>query len=156
MDPDLCIHSSLPSPLSSPLLPSLCRPLQCNPVPPYFVALLWSIKSFLKAPGLSHQQHIGQSDSLPLCRHFNSSMLLTVARVCIHCHAAVPEVVSEFLRLCCALFLGHNCNLHHSCHTAPLPPYYKVLERRAHSCDRSLHHSLVWEMAHALLKSCSV
>lgn len=147
MDPDLCIHSSLPSPLSSPLLPSLRRPLQCNPVPPHFVALLWSIKSFLKAPGLSHQQHIGQSDSL----HCADSLTLL-------CCSLLPMFAvflrsSVFLRICCALFLGHSCNLHHSCHTALLLPYYKVL---VHSCDCSLYHSLVWEMAHALLESCSV
>lgn len=153
MDPDLCIHSSLPSPLSSPLLPPLCRPLQCNPVPPYFVALLWPIKSLLKAPGLSHQQHIGQSDSLPLCRTF-------VAHCCPWLYSlsccCVPEAVRVSLRMCCALFPGHHCDLHPSCRTALLSPSSEVLERRAHSCDCSLHHSLVWEMAHALLKSCSV
>lgn len=93
MDPDLCIHSSLPSPLSSPLLPSLCWPLQCDPVPPDFVALLWSIKSFLKAPGLSHQQHRGRSDSLPLCRQLSSSVLPMFA---------VFLRLSLFLRICCS------------------------------------------------------
>lgn len=68
----ICVSTLVCHPLF-PLhsLPSLSWPLQRNPVPPwYFVVLLWFIKSFLKAPSLSHQQHIGQSDSLSLCRHF--------------------------------------------------------------------------------------
>lgn len=116
------------TPVCHPLFPLHCCPPStgpCSPTPfpPYFVVLPWFIKSFLKAPGLSHQQHIGQSDSLSLCRHFNSS---NVAHCCpcfySYSCCSVPEVVSVFLRICCALFLGHYGNRHQNCHTCtPFP-----------------------------------
>lgn len=55
--------ASLPLSLSLSLaLPSLA-PAGQTPSPWCFVVLLWLFKSFLKAPGLTQQQHIGQSDS---------------------------------------------------------------------------------------------
>lgn len=116
------------TPVCHPLFPLHCSPPStgpCSPTPfpPYFVVLPWFIKSFLKAPGLSHQQHIGQSDSLSLCRYFNSSNVAQCF-ACFYSYSccSVPEVVSLVLRICCALFLGHDGNLHHNCHTCtPFP-----------------------------------
>lgn len=137
MDPDQSSHSSLPlSPVALPPLAPAGQP----PSPWCFVVLLWLFKSFVKAPGLTQQQRIGQSDStsnpppLPIIAHIStlSSFLLHLCPVCSPLLCPPSLLISALLmsslyvfslslllllrRVSCSL-LGHNHNPRHSCHT---------------------------------------